>query len=128
MYRARVINIMSNTQLIIDYGINNGAEIGEVVRVIEQGEIVKDLKGKSLGTLDAIKETLEITEVYENFSICQKIIREEYPNPITMALSQFNARQTQETVSEINVDAGDITNLAPPTKKPIKTGDIVEIL
>lgn len=119
---------MNNTQLIIDYGINDGAEIGEEVRVIERGKVVKNLKGQSIGTLDAIKETLEITEVYGNFSICQKIVREEYPNPITMALSQFNTRQTQETISEINVDAADITNLAPPTKKPIKTGDIVEIL
>ena len=73
MDRAYVINIMNNKNIIIDYGISQGAKRGQKVRVILEGEKIFNLDNIEIGTLDRIKETLEIVEIYDNFSICQKI-------------------------------------------------------
>ena len=128
MKEATVINIMSNTELIINYGLADGATIGQKIRIIERGESIVNLKGEELGTLDAIKEELEITQVYDHFSICQKLIREETYTPILAAISQLNIKQVHITVDTLNVNPKDITGQAPPRITPIKKGDIAEIL
>lgn len=128
MKKAYVINIMNEKNIIIDYGYDSGAKIGDKVRIIEQGEPITNLKGQKIGTLDLIKENVEIVEAYPSFSVCQKIIEKSIPSIFGSALSQINLSNTERSVEPMDVYPNDITNLSFPKLTPIKKGDIVEIL
>lgn len=122
----KVIEILSNDKILINYGNSDGAKKGRNIRIILKGEDVLDYDTqRKLGTLDIIKEELEITTVYPNFSICEKIIIEEF-NPFIPALNR-----TKKTIksSKLKVNNEQISNRKfinnPP---PIEIGDIVQII
>lgn len=121
----RVIEIIDNMSILINYGTNNGAKKGTKVRVIEVGEVVMDPKtGSVLGTYDAIKAELEITVVYEHFSKCQNISR-DFISPFESPLARKYATTRAKT---INVNEEESTNRKTPTSSSVSVGDIVEIL
>ncbi|MGP1487919.1 MAG: hypothetical protein ACTTIX_01850 [Peptoanaerobacter stomatis] len=124
MKMAEVVNIMNTKQIIINYGLSQGAKKGQIVRIIEKGEEVYSYSKKKLGTLDRVKAELEIIQVYENFSICSKIIRKT--SSIFSGLSALTLETTK--IEELDVKEEDITNINIPDITPIKNGDIVEIL
>ena len=70
----KVIDIINKFNIIINYGLNDGAFEGQEVRISTIGDEIFDLDGKSLGNIEIIKDELEIDRVYDNFSLCKKII------------------------------------------------------
>lgn len=123
---AHVINIIDDKTIIIDFGLYDSAEVGQNVRIIEKGESISNLEGEEIGTLDLIKDELKITEVYENFSLCQKIKETTVTSPV-FALSQINLTHTKKTVQTLNINPDDISDIKFPKNSPIKKGDIAEI-
>lgn len=119
----KVINIINKFNIIINYGSNDGAYEGQEVRISTTGDEILDLDGKSLGNIEIIKEELEITRVYDNFSICKKIqINEINPfQPISLVKKERRA-------VELNVKEEDFSNIKYQDMTPIKKGDNVKIL
>jgi hypothetical protein len=119
----KVINIINKFNIIINYGSNDGAYEGQEVRISTTGDEILDLDGKSLGNIEIIKEELEITRVYDNFSICKKIrINEINPfQPISLVKKERRA-------VELNVKEEDFSNIKYQDTTPIKKGDNVKIL
>lgn len=126
-----VIKILNQFAILIDYGSKDGAVKGDKVRIFVKGKEVYNNKNELLGTLDIIKDELEITTVYDHFSICEKIKR-------TSKITQRNPfeipafiKKTEETTVEklpLNVKKEDYTNDIFQTNEPIKKGDLVIIL
>lgn len=123
----KVIEIINEKELIIDFGSSNGANVGDKVRIYSIGEDVFHPDTDTvIGTLDIIKDELEVYTVYENFSICRKIARSKY-NPILNPMANLN--RTEVRSLDLNVDEGDISNRdLPSDPPPIKVGDSVIIL
>ncbi len=122
----RVIKILSNSELIVNYGIDDGARVAQKVRVYIPGEQIIDPETKSiLGTLDTIKDELEIYQTFDNFSICRKVQREKR-NVLTPLAVDF----IKESISykQINVNELDISPVEKPDKSPICVGDLVKII
>ena len=119
----KVINIINKFNIIINYGSNDGAYEGQEVRISTTGDEILDLDGKSLGNIEIIKEELEITRVYDNFSICKKIrINEVNPfQPISLVKKEKRA-------VELNVREEDFSNIKYQDMTPIQKGDNVKIL
>ena len=119
----KVINIINKFNIIINYGSNDGAYEGQEVRISTTGDEILDLDGKSLGNIEIIKEELEITKIYDNFSICKKIkINEVNPfQPISLIKKEIRA-------VELNVKEEDFSNIKYQDITPIKKGDNVKIL
>ena len=119
----KVINIINKFNIIINYGSNDGAYEGQEVRISTTGDEILDLDGKSLGNIEIIKEELEITKIYDNFSICKKIkINEVNPfQPISLVKKEIRA-------VELNVKEEDFSNIKYQDITPIKKGDNVKIL
>lgn len=119
----KVINIINKFNIIINYGSNDGAFEGQEIRISTVGDEIFDLDGKSLGNIEIIKDELEITKVYDNFSICKKMIVNEINpfQPITLI------RKEKKAV-ELNVEEKDFSNIKYLDKSPIKKGDCVKIL
>lgn len=126
-----VIKILNQFAILIDYGSKDGAVKGDKVRIFVKGKEVYNNKNEFLGTLDIIKDELEITTVYDHFSICEKIKR-------TSKITQRNPfeiptfiKKTEKTTVEklpLNVKKEDYTNDIFQTNEPIKKGDLVIIL
>lgn len=71
--RFKVVKIIDDYSLVINAGINEDLSIHEKIEIFVEGEELFDIDTeKSLGTLDFIKDTLIITEIYPLFSVCQK--------------------------------------------------------
>ena len=60
-----VIKILNQFAILIDYGSKDGAVKGDKVRIFVKGKEIYNNKNEFLGTLDIIKDELEITTVYE---------------------------------------------------------------
>ena len=119
----KVIDIINKFNIIINYGSNDGAFEGQEIRISTVGDEIFDLDGKSLGNIEIIKDELEITKVYDIFSICKKMIVNEINpfQPITLI------RKEKKAV-ELNVEEKDFSNIKYLDKSPIKKGDCVKIL
>lgn len=122
----RVVEILDEYSILINYGRNDGAEEDDIVRIISIGPKVTDpITKENLGTLDSIKATLTIVHVYDGFSLCKNVVTLT-KNLLVSPLSQFQTELKEN--KPINVDKGNISNKKPPNDKTIKIGDIVEIL
>ncbi|MDY4128669.1 hypothetical protein [Peptostreptococcus porci] len=119
----KVIEILNTQELLINYGSNDGAYTGEKIYVIEKGDIVFDPDTQEvLGTLDAIKDSLEVYTVYERFSLCKKVNRS-----IIDLSSLADTPGTFITFDDINIDYNNISYRQIPSPTKIKVGDLVKI-
>lgn len=122
----KVIEIVDNTRILINYGRNDGASVDQPVRVYSKGREVRDPEtNKSLGNWNIIKDELTITEVFNKFSVCMKKIKvtTSILYPLENAFTSTHTRN-----EELNVDATQITNNVNPSSSPIQAGDLIEIL
>lgn len=67
----RVKEIINETKLIINYGIEDGASVGQ--KVIIYDGISNNSDSNVADPLETQKETLEITQTYIKSSLCEKI-------------------------------------------------------
>lgn len=121
----KVIEILNKKELLINYGSNDGAVEGTKLIISTSGPEVIDPETKEvLGTLDIIKEKLEIYTVYPNFSICRNTSYEQRD-----LFAPFNSKlQTVIVSHELNVSDKDISGRWPINVPPVKIGDIVKII
>lgn len=124
--KYKVIKIVDPYSILINYGYTEGAKIDSKVQIIELGPEIKDPDtNKILGTFDNVKANLLITEVFENFSLCQNIIRKRtsvFINP----LAELSNVSTEKKA--LNVSNEEISNLKRPCDNTIRIGDIAKIL
>jgi len=121
----KVIEIMNSTEIIINYGLSDGASPGDKLRIIDRGESVIDSDTmEDLGTIDIIKATVEVAIPYEKFSICRKyrISNVDLLNPLSKFVFESKVPQ------ELNVNSTQITNREIPEGSPISKGDLAMLL
>lgn len=122
----RVIEILDEYSILVNYGRDHGAEEGDEIRVIATGpEVIDPVTNEVLGTLDSVKATLTIAVAYRKFSLCKKI-ETITKNVLISPISQFQT--TTKTIKPIEVDEKSITNKKAPDDKIIKIGDKIEII
>lgn len=123
---GKVIKIPNEYIVIISankYTVN----IGDDVAVYELGdEILDPDTGEKLGDFDFIKTRLEISETYEKYSICQRVVYERR-SPVFGALSPMLENETVEKIKKINVNQEDNDNLKIKNPK-ISIGDPVKFI
>ncbi|HDR7051704.1 hypothetical protein K8Z37_12235 [Bacillus thuringiensis] len=133
-----MIKIIDEYSLVINSGLKDGISIGDSIEIFLEGDEIVDPfnEGKVLGTLDFIKDTLEVTEVYSEFAVCKKIITNEVhiPSPLQKALSHSmsglsgitGTTETRITVKKIKIDESEITGRRKGDRV-IRIGDIARI-
>lgn len=125
-YEYRVIEILDEYSILINYGRDNGAYKNNEVRVVSVGpEIIDPETNESLGTLDFVKETLTIITPYDKFSLCRKV-EKITRNIIVSPLAQFNTSTL--TNKSLNVDEVTLSNNQLDNDPMIKIGDKIEIM
>lgn len=119
--KYKIIAIQNESTVLIDYGLNDGAKEGDVLRIIEPGEDLI-IDGVNYGSYDGIKAVIEVTAPYPKFSTCQRIVRRTSTlfSPVSV-LQKTIARTVPLNVSKDDIS----TNLSAPVITPIKIGDTV---
>lgn len=124
-----VTRILDEYSILINVGRKDGVRKGKELEVFEPGETILDPEsGDELGTLDFIKSTLEVVQVYDNFSTCQSITYEEVSVGLAASfISPLERTKTKRTIRSLDIDENDIQ----PQKvkeRHIKVGDPVRFI
>ncbi|MBM6823683.1 hypothetical protein H6A02_01615 [Veillonella magna] len=117
----KVIAIPNPQTILIDFGLNDGAQRGDTLRVITKGSnlIINDI---NYGSYDTIKAVIEITTPFEKFSECKVF---SYTTVNVLSPLQSLLQQTRK--SETSLKGVTPTAIpAPPPRTPIQVGDIVQ--
>lgn len=95
---GEVIKIPDEYTLVVSRISANAIAVGDQVAVYEVASDILDPKThRKLGTYDFIKQTLEVTEVYEKYFICKTTHTITY-NPFSFDVLPDSLKTTVETV------------------------------
>ena len=134
MKEVKVAAIPNQYTVIINYGLKDDqssdekhAYVSQELEVYVKGEDVYDPDtGDFLGRFDPIIEKLEITEVYDNFSVARKIkkqrknLAEQFASPMLM-------EKEEKIVQKLHVNEDDL--MGPlEYKSKISIGDLVKFV
>ena len=131
-----VAAILDSYHVIIAAGSNYDLSVGTKIEIFVEGdEILDPISGESLGRINMVKETLEIVQIDQKYSICQKIVEEErtIPGPLSSigSLARMGDRTvTERRVVQMNVDETNMLESAiklPSERKKIFIGDKARI-
>lgn len=118
---GNVVRIIDERTIIVNIG-KGILETGAQVQVYESVDSIKNLDGNDLGVFIYVKDTLEVIQVEDNYSICKKMITR--PTTFNFALSPLLESVPEEYVP-LNVDVKDIQPLTP--KDPlVRVGDPIK--
>ncbi|MCU5547625.1 hypothetical protein OCB13_09540 [Bacillus cereus] len=135
----KVIKIIDEYSIVISGGLYEDVSIGDSIEIYLEGDEIIDPfnDNKTLGTLDFIKDTLEVTELYPKFAVCKKIVTEtiHHPSPLHKTISQTlipglsgitGTTETSTRIEKIAIDEREITGRRTG-EKIIRIGDIARI-
>jgi hypothetical protein len=127
-----VIEIVDNTTIIVDYGIQDGAAVGDTIRIFERGEpVVNPVTNETLGNLNNIKETVQVSVSYEKFSLCNRTITgtSAYSKRLATAYADSIAKSGHiEEKVKLNVDESAFSRRKIGVVSPVKVGDFAEVV
>ena len=121
----RVIEILDNKHILINYGLQNGAQEGSILRIFEEGEDVIDPKtNTSLGTLDFVKAEVEVVIPYDRFSLCEKIYRTQvnFLDPVSGLMT------TRRAVAKLDINNDEATGRKITGNPTISVGDLAHLI
>lgn len=130
----KVIAIPDSTRIIINAGKDDNFHYDEFVKPGKKIEViipVLELKdpdtGANIGTYNHIKEKLEITEVYDNFSVARKVKRETGTSFSRAIASPMLKEKEWVEYQSLNVKDEDVLGLELEEKE-IKIGDLIQFV
>ncbi len=127
MFEYRVIEIVDEKTILVNYGTFNGAKRGDKVIIYRNGREVFDPEtNESLGTWDIVKAHVTVVEAFEKFSVCkdERVTPSSVLNPLA-TLDLFASTTTYETLP---VNKEQITKDINPSDVIISVGDSVRVL
>lgn len=104
----RVIKIIDEYSLVINGGLSDDISLGDEIEIYLEGDVITDPfnEYEELGTLDYVKEKLEVTEVYSKFSVCKKFKQEKIYQPSSLQKALSSAALNLSSISSISSLAG----------------------
>ena len=120
---GQVIEIPNDKTLIISKEEKNSLSIGDNLQICEESNDIKNFDNEIIGKFYFIKDTVEVTEVYDKYVICKKLTRRN-TSPITNMNNLF--KDSIEIVEDkLNVNDKDNKKLTIKNKE-ISIGDVVK--
>ncbi len=120
---GNIIKIIDEYRVAINIG-KDFISKNDTVYVYDKNNLIKDIDGRILGKYDFLKTELIVTEVYDNFSICESI-RTEYNN-VNRYLVLSPVLEKQVIHQRLNIDDATLQRINRDDKI-IHIGDIVKL-
>ncbi len=119
----KVVKIIDIENIVINAGKENYIKKGDKFDIYTIGEEIKDLDGNSLGTLDTIKETVTVINVFPKMCICQKIVKGSYSTLIKFTQDQLTFK---DEIVSLNVDKKELSG-GLDEDLTIRIGDLAKL-
>ncbi|MBQ9328542.1 MAG: hypothetical protein IJ225_08430 [Solobacterium sp.] len=120
---GKVVRIISDKRLIIDVG-EDELTIGDKVVIFTESDEITDTEGNSLGRYEYVKDTLDVIETSDMYSVCAKLEVVE-TSSLGVVATMFNKTRTIE--ANLKVNEKDIKPLANESDPTIRVGDLVRM-
>lgn len=120
---GKVVRIISDKRLIIDVG-EDELTIGDKVVIFTESDEIKDLEGNSLGRFEFVKDTLDVVETSELYSVCAKV---EVVDTSSLGVVSTMFNRTKMIEADLKVAKEDIEPLTVKGDITIKIGDLVRM-
>lgn len=121
---GNVIRIIDRRTIIVNAG-KRALSVGQNIQVYELGDEIKDLDGRVLSQFIHVKDTLEVIQAEENYSVCKKM------KTVTKTISPLALSPLLETKKTeyipLHVDEADIQELKP-TDPFVRVGDPIKLV
>lgn len=97
----KVVEVLDQFTAVLNYGFENGAEVGQkfLIYSLSENEIIDPDTKESLGKLEIVKGTGQITNVQNKLSTISSDRFKQLPPTITHTRNRFY-QNTQETVEQ----------------------------
>lgn len=118
--QIKIAKIISTTKLVINAGEAEGIEENQKFRILDKkGTPVTDPDtGEVIGTLDAYKATVIVSQVYEHIAVV-----ESSKNFTSLNINLARYGLLGDVKNDLNVDKTQITGLDSTDSSPIQVGD-----
>lgn len=129
----KVVKIVNEYRVVINAGKEDGIKVGNVFEIYQEGETVMDPDTKeNLGTMDYIKATVEVIDLFPKMCACRNTDTTTVPSAISQAVLGFagaleNYGQVTK-VAKLNVNVEDISGGYEDIDKKIHVGDKVRLV
>ena len=120
----KVVKIVSDHEIVINAGSEDLISKGQSLEVFTPGEEVIDPEThESLGTLDNIKATVEVVNLYPKMCLCMNIQYEKKNSPLSpLSILQSNEKPV---IKRLNIDSTQISGGLDKDDSKIRIGDLV---
>lgn len=120
---GHVIRIIDNYTVIVDVG-KSKLSVGDTVQIYVPGEPIVDLNGNELCKFVHVKDTLDVIDVQNNYSLCKK--NKEITHKINIGIPLSPMLEHVYTECEpLPVNADEINKISAVDKK-IHVGDLIK--
>lgn len=118
----RVIKIIDEYNIVINYGANDGAKDGERLDIFVPGQSVIDpVTGENLGTLDYVKAKIMVKDAFPKMSVCVNV--QTTSNAFLAGISNVLGSHP----IALNVSALDISGGFENADSEVHVGDLVRL-
>lgn len=127
---AKVIMIPDETRVIINYGRkdNEGLSIRQKLQISSPGEdLIDPDTNELLGNYGIVKTILEITEIFDSYSIARDVTVKNDSMFNLNIISPLISGTTTRTYNPINVNPQDIVTIKSQTDF-VSIGDYVQLI
>ncbi|MEG9283810.1 MULTISPECIES: hypothetical protein [Aerococcus] len=132
----KIAAIPDNTRVIINKGKMDYPElkVGDRIEIYEEEfEITDPSSGNYIDTYGKTKETLTITNIYDNYSVARKVVTSNTLDVITPLLSNKNVQsylnnKNVKSYQNLNVDSEEIQDSSRKISNIIHIGDSVRLI
>lgn len=110
----KVVKIVNEYLVVINYGKKHNAKIGDILEIFQVGELVFDPDSDELlGTLDITKGRIKVKNVYENMSLCEsnEFVTTKSPALVSFGqtLSYLSNNLSKTELKALNVNSTQVT-------------------
>ncbi len=120
---GHVIRIIDKYTIIVDAG-KAKLSVGDIIQIYSVGEPLVGLDGKSLGNFLYIKDTLDVVDVQDNYSVCVKNKEITHKVNLNIPLSPMLEHTYTERES-LSVNDDEIKHM-PDVDKKVHVGDFIK--
>lgn len=120
---GHVIRIIDKYTIIVDAG-KSKLSVGDIIQIYSIGEPLIGLDGESLGNFLYVKDTLDVIEVQDNYSVCEKNKEITHKASLNIPLSPMLEHTYTERES-LSVNGDEIKRI-PSIDRKVHVGDFIK--
>lgn len=132
-----VAKIIDNYTLVISGGKDHEIQLDDQIAILDlNGVEIKDpFSGELLGHYPLVKDKVKVIQVYEKFSICKTLYKQNsinskvISNSLKLSQTGLISKNNIKTRKRLNIESSKVNDEDARYKsnKPIKIGDIVVV-